>query len=135
MRERVLHPEIYLKDRNHSIDLYVFLPCSMLWDKGIKTFYSCQGGPEIQKGKLGQRKAYVVVHRKDANKACKVLEKFNPKIDNNLLYKRVSIKFDANEAAKNIPVIIEQTNITYKIGDLSGRSQRTHRNRDGREDC
>ena len=57
----------------------------------------------------------MVIHRKDTKKALKVLKKFNPKVADNLLYMRIMIKFDATEAAKNIPLIIEQTEIIYKF--------------------
>lgn len=113
--ELILHPTIYLKNRGHQIDMHVYEPCARLWENGIKTFFSCQGGPQMQDGRLIQKRAYVVVKRKDAKKACKVLKDLNPKIDDNLLYKRISIKFDASEAAKSIPLIVEETRIRYKI--------------------
>lgn len=115
MYNQILHPVIFLKDRDHEIDIYVYEPCSMLWAAGIKTFYSCQGGPWIGKnGKIKNKPAYIVVNRKDAEKACKVLKRYNAKINNNLLWKRVSIDFDACEAAKNIPLIVQTTKITHK---------------------
>lgn len=116
MRKQILHPTVYLKDRKHEVDIHVYEACSKLWERGIKTFYSCQGGPQINKdGRIVQKDAYIVVRRKDAKKACKALKGFNPEVDNNLLYKRVAIKFDATEAAKNIPLIVEKTKISYEF--------------------
>ena len=64
--------------------------------------------------RIVQRRAMVVVRRKDADKVCKILSDLNPKLDNNLLWKRMAIEFDATEEAKNIPLIVEETEITYR---------------------
>ena len=122
MRKRILHPTIYLKDRKHEIDIHVYHACRRLWDAGVETYFSCQGGPEIhhKTGRILQRRAMVVVRRKNANKVCKILSDLNPKINDNLLWKRIAIKFDATEAAKNIPLIIEETTITYRYPSSKG---------------
>lgn len=95
----VRHKQVYLRTRGHSVDIHVYPVMQMLWDAGIQTFFSCQGGPDkfYDGGKIKSDKAYVVVLRKDKKKALKILASRNPvvkKWDNRYRRDQLAIKFD-----------------------------------------
>lgn len=107
------HDQVHIKHRGHWIDLLVYPICQRLWDEGIETFYSCQGGPtgiRLRDGRVFRTRAYLVVFEKDAKKVCKILKRRNPKVDK--VHKkskhkdRVAIRFDASYQAKNMSVAL-----------------------------
>jgi hypothetical protein len=104
---RIKHEQILIKARRHSIDILVFPICQKLWVAGVKTFYSCQGGPTFLKkrtGKIHCNRAYVQILLKDSEKVLDILKAFHPEIDWNpkSLHKdRVCIRFDPPNAKES----------------------------------
>lgn len=103
---QIPHEQLWLKDRQHMIDIHVFPSCRLLWVNGIETFYSCQGGPtdlDLKKKKIYFQKAYVQILKRDSKKACKLLSDLNPKIEHGGDHKdRVCIRFNYSEEATYI---------------------------------
>ena len=119
MRQRILHPTVYMKDKYVEIDIYVLPVCLRLWEAGIKTFYSCQGGASdiLGNGKIRSTTAYVSVRDKDVKKACSVLKDLKPKVDKHPMSKnkQTALRFEPTKAAKNIPIIVECSEYKYLI--------------------
>jgi hypothetical protein len=96
----IRHEMIYLEDRHHEVDILVLPVCQKLWDAGIETYYSCQGGPDsirIRDGKVYSHRAYVSVKEVDAEKVCAILADRNPRIDINprrVHADRCAVRFD-----------------------------------------
>lgn len=100
------HEQLWLRERQHMIDIHVLSSCRLLWVNGIETFYSCQGGPtnlSLKRKKIYFQKAYVQVLKRDGKKACKLLSDLNPKIETGGDHKdRVCIRFNYSDEAVNI---------------------------------
>ncbi len=82
--KRIEHPQVWVPDRGHNVDLLVLPVLQSLWKASINTFFSCQGGPaSIDKStdKIFYTRAYVVVHQRDVNRACLILRSFQPYVD------------------------------------------------------
>lgn len=110
----VSHEQVYLKTRGHSVDIHVYPTMQKLWDAGIQTFFSCQGGPDRVTTHKGQRitngRAYVVVLKKDRKKAMKVLVGLNPtksKWSNRYRRDQCGIKFDPLPEAHAVRVTVK----------------------------
>ena len=108
----VRHEQIYLKTRGHSVDIHVYPVMQQLWDAGIQTFFSCQGGPARLYGnrKVTSDRAMVVVLKKDKDKVLKILKKLNPKAgkwENRDRRNRCGITFDASPEAQAVQVMVK----------------------------
>jgi hypothetical protein len=87
----------------------------MLWDAGIQTFFSCQGGPDklyLYGGgkKIKSDRAMVVILKKDADRVCKILTHLNPTIekwDNRYRRDHAAIKFDPSQEAQAARVTVQ----------------------------
>lgn len=94
----IRHIQVYVPDRGHRVDELILPVLEMLWDNGIRTFYSCQGGViEIRNRKMVIARAYVVVLEKDTKKACDLLAHRHPKVDKDrkrFHMDRTAIRFD-----------------------------------------
>ncbi|MET0786189.1 MAG: hypothetical protein ABWY25_05745 [Paenisporosarcina sp.] len=105
----VKHKQVYLKTRGHWIDIHVYPIMQQLWDAGIQTFFSCQGGPDklLYASKTTSDRAYVVILKKDRDKALKILSHLNPKVGswkNRYRRDQIGIKFDPSEEAQAVIV-------------------------------
>lgn len=101
----IRHEQVYLRTRGHSVDIHVYPVMQRLWDAGIQTFFSCQGGPDAfyHDHKIKSNRAYVVVLEEDLDRTLKVLKKLNPTVqrwENRNRRDQVSIKFDASAEAE-----------------------------------
>lgn len=108
------HEQIYLKTRGHSVDIHVYPTMQRLWDAGIQTFFSCQGGPDSISTHKGRRekngRAMVVILEKDLKKTLKILADLNPKKgkwDNRYARDRCGVKFDPLPEAYAVQVRIK----------------------------
>lgn len=104
--ERIKHPVVFVEGCAGGIDIHVLPTCQKLWDEGIQTFYSCQGGPStvrLSDGRIYSKRAYVTVLVEDAERVCKILKDRHPKIDRpnpKGPYKdRIAVRFDPSEEA------------------------------------
>jgi 5,10-methylenetetrahydrofolate reductase len=110
---RIRHEQIYLRTRGHRIDLHAYPILQRLWDAGIQTFYSCQGGPEKLRYQnrevIKSDRAMVIVLKKDQEKTLKILRNLNPEVKpwGNRTYRdRVAIYFDPSEEAQAVIVVV-----------------------------
>jgi hypothetical protein len=79
-----MHDTILVRERGCHIDVHVLPICQKLWDAGIETFYSCQGGPSgmnVKSKKIYVNRAYVAVLDRDAKKVADILSDLHPKIE------------------------------------------------------
>lgn len=105
----VTHEQIYLKTRGHNVDIHVYPIMHRLWDAGIQTFFSCQGGPARLYGnrRITSDRAYVVVLKKDEAEVLKILSDLNPKTDkwdNRNRRDQCGIRFDPLPEAQAVTV-------------------------------
>lgn len=105
----IRHEQVYLRTRGHNVDIHVYPVMQKLWDKGIQTFFSCQGGPSslFEGRKIESVRAYVIVLQKDEAKALKVLRRLNPTVEpweNRDRRDQISIKFDPSPEAQAVLV-------------------------------
>ena len=108
----VEHEGIYLRTRGHVVDIHVYPVMQKLWDAGIQTFFSCQGGPDrlYPRGKVKSSRAYVVILKKDRKKALRILAKLNPEVkkwENRYRRDQIAIKFDPSPEAQAVKVIVK----------------------------
>lgn len=109
----IYHKQVYLETRGHSVDIHVYPILQQLWDAGIQTFFSCQGGPDryhSYKGKIKNARAMVIILKKDKAKAFKVLANRNPKVSpwpNKMYRDRIAIKFDPLKEAQAVQVRVK----------------------------
>lgn len=98
-RDRVLHEQIRC-ERKFMVDVHILPICRTLWEAGIETFFSCQGGVDnvrVNTRKLHASRAYVVVLTKDKKKALRILKDLHPKADKRRGLEdpyRIAIRFD-----------------------------------------
>lgn len=107
---RIVHKQVQVDKRGHFVDVHVLPACQLLWDAGIDTFYSCQGGPTYVNpdGSLYHTKAYIQILKRDSERTCEILADRNPTIfvhPSGVHKDRCSIDFDPSIEALTIPIV------------------------------
>lgn len=110
--QAIRHEQVYMRTRGHSVDIHVYPVMKMLWDAGIQTFFSCQGGPDrlYSHGKITSNRAYVVILEKDEDQAMMILMPLNPEVkkwENRHRRDQIAIKFDPSPEANAVEVMVK----------------------------